>query len=165
MARILLVLGGGFINAEYKIKSLLEKKGHNVRIASKQRVAITSKEGEKVMPDIAFFEINPEYFDFAIIAGEDIKNTITPELVNAIRRCAGKRGVAGINYGPVALAFAGVLNQKNATVAREQKAIEFLKKSGARYKEGEIVLDGNILTCAYPEMIDEIVEKIQKLLE
>ncbi|MEM3422169.1 MAG: DJ-1/PfpI family protein [Candidatus Bilamarchaeaceae archaeon] len=165
MARILLVLADGFLNAEYKIKTLLERKGHDVRVASKQRITITSKDGEKIMPDLALYEINPDYFDFVIIAGQDMKKIITPETINAIRKCAAKKGVAGVNEGAVALAFAGILNGKNATVAREEKSIKFLRDSGAKYKNEEIVLDGNILTAAYPEMVEEIADNIDKIVK
>lgn len=165
MARILMVLADGFLNSEAKIKALLERKGHIVKIASKQRVSMVSKEDEKIMPDMALYEINPDYFDFIIIAGEDMKKVITPELINAIRRCSEKKGVAGINHGAVLLAFAGVLNGKNATVARVEKSIKFLKDSGVKYREEEIVVDGKIMTAAYPEMLEEIVNEIQKLIE
>jgi len=165
MARVLMVLADGFISAELRLKKMLERNGHDVRIAAKQRITIKSKEGESATPDLALYEVNPDYFDFAIVCGEDIKNTITPELVTLIRKCAMKKGVAGVNNGPVALAFAGVLNEKNATVARNEKSIKFLRDSGARYKADEIVVDGNILTAAYPEMVDEIVGEINKMLK
>ncbi len=165
MARILMVLADGFLSAELKLKTLLERKGHNVRIAAKQRIPIRSKDGETAMPDLALYEINPDYFDFVIVGGEDMKSVITPGLIAAIRKCATKRGVAGTGSGPVALAFAGILNGKNATVAKNDKSIKFLVDSGARYVDGEIVVDGNIMTAAYPEMTEEIFGKITKLLE
>lgn len=160
-----MVLADGFLNAELKLKTMLERKGHGVRVAAKQRVTIRSKEGETIMPDLALYEINPDYFEFMIIGGEKVKEIITPELVTAIRKCAAKKGLAGIGSGPVALAFAGVLNGKSATVGRDEKSIKFLKDSGARYNAKEIVVDGNIMTAAYPEMADEIINEIIKLIE
>lgn len=160
-----MVLADGFLSAELKLKTLLEKKGHDVRIAAKQRISIRSKEGKTTMPDLALYEVNPDYFDFIIVGGEDMKGIITPELIAAIRKCATKRGVAGTGNGPVALAFAGILNGKNATVTKNEKSIKFLVDSGARYIDNEVVVDGNIMTAAYPEMTEEIFGKIAKLLE
>jgi len=165
MARVLIVLADGFNAAELRLKKMLERSGHDVRIAAKQRITIKSKEGESVMPDLALYEVNPDYFDFAVVCGEDVKNTITPELVGLIRKCVMKKGVAGVNNGAVALAFAGVLNGKNATVAQNEKSIKFLRDSGARYKADPIVVDDNVLTAVHPEMVDEIVEEINKMLK
>lgn len=164
MARVLMVLADGFLSAELKLKALLERKGHTVRVSARQRITMQSADGETIMPDMALYEINSDYFDFMVIAGEKIKDIITPELVTAIRKCAAKRGVVGISNGPVALAFAGVLNGKRATVHNE-KLIKFLKDSGAEYKADGLVVDGNIITAAYPEMIDEIFAAIMKLIE
>jgi len=165
MARVLIALADDFLSSEASLKTLLERRGHNVRLAAKQRTPINSKDGKAATPDLALYEINPDYFDFIIVGGEKIKEIITPELVTAIRKCAMKKGAAGINNGPIALAFAGVLGGKEATAPQNEKTIKFLRDSGAKYKATEIAVDGNILTAAYPEMIDEIFKQIIKLIE
>ncbi|MFH1221500.1 MAG: DJ-1/PfpI family protein [Candidatus Micrarchaeota archaeon] len=165
MARVLLLLGGGFTRTEFSIKQLLEWKGHNVRVAGKHRLQETSKEGDKVTPDLAFYEINPDYFDCVVVIGEDMKEVARPETIAIIRKCATeKKGVVGVNNGAVMLAFAGILNGKRATVAKSEKSITFLRDSGARYVSDAIVVDGKIITAAHPEAAEEIVAAMAKML-
>lgn len=159
------MLGGGFTNKEASLKTLLENNGHSVKIAGKTRYPETSREGEEVATDVALYEANPDYFDFVIVVGEEVKEVAKPEIIKVIRKCVFERkGAAGVNKGPVLLAFAGVLNGKRATVASSDKSIKFLKDSGARYAQEDIVTDGNVVTAAHPEATEEIAAAILKIL-
>ena len=160
-----MVLGGGFTDAEASLKTLLERKGHNVRIVGKTRAPETSKEGKRVTPDIAIYEISPDYYEFVIVVGEEIKEVARPEVITTLRKCVNERkGTAGVNNGPVLLAFAGVLNGKRATVADSGRYMKFLKDSGAHYVNEDIVVDGNVITAIHPEATEEIIEAILKIL-
>jgi len=165
LARILIVPGGGFTSKEAALGRLLENRGHTVKFVGKTRGLETSREGEEIMPDIALYETNPDYFDFAVIIGEEMKEVARPEIIRTIRKCVfEKKGAAGINKGPVLLAFAGVLNGKRAAVAFSEKSIKFLKDSGAKYAQEEIVTDGNVVTAAHPEATEDIAAAILKIL-
>ena len=160
-----MILGGGFTDAEASLKTLLERKGHNVRIVGKTRSPENSKEGNAVTPDIALYEVNPDYYEFAVVVGEEIKEVARPDTITALRKCAfEKRGAAGVNNGPVLLAFAGVLNGKRATVGDQERYMKFLKDSGAHCVNEDIVVDGNVITAMHPEATEEIMEAILKIL-
>jgi putative intracellular protease/amidase len=158
-------LGSGFTSKEIELRSVLEKKGHNVRVAGKTRMAETSKEGTRVMPDMAFYEINPDYFDFVVVTGEEIKEIAKPELIDLIRKCVfEKKGAAGLVAGPTLLAFAGVMGGKRATVANPEKAIKLLRDSEVQYAREIIVADGNIITASSAEPINDIAAAILRIL-
>jgi len=160
-----MILGGGFTDAEASLKTLLERKGHNVRIVGKTRSPENSKEGNPVTPDIALYEVNPDYYEFAVVVGEEIKEVARPDTITVLRKCAfEKRGAAGINNGAVLLAFSGILNGKRATVGNPGKYMKFLKDSGAHYVNEDIVVDGNVVTAMHPEATEEIIEAILKIL-
>ncbi len=160
-----MILGGGFTDAEASLKTLLERKGHNVRIVGKTRSAETSRDGGKITPDLALYEVSPDYYEFVIVVGEEIKEVARPGIITTIRKCAfERRGAAGINNGPVLLAFSGVLNGKRATVGDPKRYMKFLKESGAHYVNEDIVVDGKVVTAIHPEAIEEILEAILKVL-
>jgi len=165
LARILIILGGGFTDAEVSLKTLLERKGHNVKIVGKARSPEKSIDGTPVTPDIALYEINPDYYEFTLVVGEDIKEVARPDIITLLRKCVNeKKGAAGVNNGPVLLAFAGVLNGRRATVGNPGKYVKFLKNSGAHYVNEDIVVDGNVITAMHPEATEDTIRKILEVL-
>ena len=121
MAKVLIIIAQeGFRDEELFVpKEIIEKAGHIVKVASLNRAKATGSMGGVVLPDMAVYEANPEYFDAFIIAGGPGSPTLAKskevvELVGA----AFKKGklVAAICLGPMTLAAAGVLSKKNATV-------------------------------------------------
>jgi len=165
LARILMILGGGFTDAEASLKILLERKGHNVRVAGKSRSPEKSREGNPVTPDIALYEVNPDYYEFVVIVGDEIKDVTRPDIITTVRKCAfDKKGAAGINNGPVLLAFSGVLNGKRATVGDPERYSKFLKNSGAHYVNEDTVVDGKIITAMHPEAAEDNARRIIEVL-
>jgi len=73
--------------------------------------------------------------------------------------------VAAICLSPVVLAKAGVLKGKKATVYKDEKAIEELKKNGARFEDTPVVVDGKIVTGNGPNAAKDFAEEFIKLMK
>ncbi len=166
MPRIL-ITGSGFGSDEINLpKRILEWSGHAVKIAAPSRSKITSTDGSEFAPDLAFYEINPDYFDAIIVVGKDAEGMSTDRNLTGLLRKMALKGkvVGGITMGPLALAAAGLLTGKRATVFPEKNAIRELKESNAKYEQRHVVCDGNVITGDDPESAEELVREIIKIL-
>ena len=156
MAKVLMVVAQkGFRDEELLVpKEILEKEGHSVKIASLTRGQATGALGAKIMPDIAVYEANPEYFDCIVIVGGPGSPILakTEKVVNLVEKAynAGKI-VAAICLGPMTLAAAGILSGKFATVFGSREGIEALSNGGATYKDEGVVVDERIITADSPQ--------------
>jgi len=163
----ILITGSGFGSDEIDLpKKILERSGHVVKIAAPSRSKITSADGSEFIPDLAFYEINPDYFGAIIIIGRDAGGMSTDRNLIALLRKMALKGkvISGITAGPLVLAAAGLLTGKRATVFPERDAIRELKESNARYEQRHVVCDGNIITGDDPESSEELVREIIKIL-
>ncbi|MFH1785648.1 MAG: DJ-1/PfpI family protein [Candidatus Micrarchaeota archaeon] len=155
MTKILMVVAqDGFRDEEFAVpKEMLEKHGYTIVVASINRTKATGSKGMVLQPDMAVFEANPEYFKGIIIVGGPNSPMLAEkkevrDLLNAANS-AGKV-VGGICLGVMALATAGVLANKKATVYPDRNAIVLLRQSGATYLAENVVVDGNIITADGP---------------
>lgn len=159
----------GFRDEELLVpKEILEKEGHIIKIASLSRAKATGSKGAVVLPDMAAYEVNPEYFDAVVIVGGPGSPVLahTKEVVDLVEK-AYKMGkiVAAICLGPMTLAAAGILSGKKATVYPSDNGLAALKNGGARYKAEPVVIDGRIITADSPQSAGEFSTAINEMLK
>ncbi|MBI5227585.1 DJ-1/PfpI family protein [Candidatus Micrarchaeota archaeon] len=170
MAKILmLVAQQGFKDEELIIpKEMLEKEKHRITIASISRTKATSSGGRIIEPDIGAYEASPEFFDCFVIVGGPGSPTLAED--PAVRRLLAdanklNKKIAAICLGPMALAKAGVLKGKDATVFPDSKAISMLKANGACYFAKPLVIHNNIITADCPDSAGIFGDAIIKALK
>jgi len=158
-----------FRDEEYLIpKQLLEEQGAEITTAS-----ITTDEARgmikaRVKPDVAVREANPNDFDCLIIAGGSGSPKLAdyPEVLNVIRRFDEKdKPIAAICLAGYALAKAGVLKGRTATVFPADFALIEYRRNGVIYSNKPVVVDGRFITAEGPENARDFAEEIIKILK
>ncbi|NYZ74584.1 DJ-1/PfpI family protein [Candidatus Micrarchaeota archaeon] len=170
MAKILMIVAqNGFRDEELFVpREVLEKEGHNVRVASLTRAKATGVKGATIQPDMAAYEANPEFFDAIVVVGGPGSPALAEneDVLRLLRDAAEKGRVIGaICIGPIAPAKAGVLAGKKATVFPDRKAISVLRENGAIYKAEPVVVDGNVVTADGPASAGLFGVELAKLLK
>jgi protease I len=170
MAKILMIVAqSGFRDEELFVpREVLERAGHNVRVASITRAKATGVKGATIQPDMAAYEANPEFFDAIVVVGGPGAPALaeSEDVLKLLREAAGKGHVIGaICLGPMVAAKAGVLANKKVTVFPDRKAINVLRENGAVYKAEPVVVDGKIVTADGPASAGQFGTEIAKLLK
>ncbi len=170
MAHILMIIAqNGFRDEELLVpKEIIEHAGHQVKIASLNRLTATGMLGATVHPDFAVHEVNPDFFDSVVVVGGAgtsmlVKNNDTIRIVREIAQ-KGKL-VAGICLAPMVLAKAGVLVDRQATVFRTKESVAMLKANGALYKDQPLIVDENVVTADGPSSASIFGKKIVEMLK
>jgi protease I len=136
-------------------KRALEEHGASVTVASTRPGTAVGMLGAKVTIDCTVQQAESGSFDLLALAGGAGSPTHLWDsapvlsLVREFHR-AGKP-VAAICLSGAALARAGVLQGRRATVFPTERAILELKRGGATYVEDPVVVDGKIITASGPE--------------
>ena len=170
MAKVLMVVAQtDFKDEELLVpKELLEKAGHTVKVGSLSRAKAKGVGGTVVQPDIAVYEANPDFFDCIVIVGGPGSPVLAQreDVLDLVRK-ASKQGkvVAAICLGPMALANAGVLVRKKATVYPSKDAIKTLRDGGALYVDDPVVTDGDIITADSPPSANDFGNALVQLLK
>jgi protease I len=129
----------------------LKEEGFEVHVASISRGTITGKHGYKVTVDVSLDELKPEGYDLLILPGgkapESLKNE-SRALDTARHFFAAGKPVAAICHGPLILAAAGLLKERNVTGYRSTK--KELISAGARYCDHPVVVHGQLVTSRQP---------------
>ncbi len=149
-------------------KTILEREGFKVVVASTMAGTARGMFGMQVNPDTTVDAVRPEDFDAVVVVGGSGSQ---PHLWNNSRvqeivRASHQRGslVAAICISPVVLARAGLLKGRKATVFRTATTITELKKGGALISDAPVVVDGKIITGEGPEAASEFGQKIAESL-
>ncbi len=168
MAKILMVIAQtGFRDEELAIpKGILSK--HSILVASITRSKATGSKGMIVQPDLAIYEANPHFFDAIIIVGGPgstalAENNDVLKLVKEANK--SNKIVAAICAGPLILARAGVLEGRQATIFPDMRLINDMRKGGALYTKGRVVVDGKIITADGPDSSEEFGKMIASMLK
>jgi len=169
MVKVLMIIAQkGFRDEEYQIpREIIEKAGHNVKVASLTRSKATGAMGAVVQPDMGVHEVNPDYFDAYVVVGGPGAKTLAgnQEVINLLERANQKgKKVCAICIAPMVLAKAGVLSGKNATVFPDREAIEELRAGGALYRDKDVVVEDNVVTANGPQSADKFGREVVKLL-
>lgn len=170
MAKILFVVAQkNFRDEELLIpKEMLENAGHEAKIASLARGKATGMLGAIVNPDMAVHEASADYFDAIVVVGGSGSVALAEsEDVLGLVQKAHERGkvVSAICLGPMALARAGVLSGKKATVFRTEDSLRALKQGGASYTGEDVTVDGKLVTASGPHTANDFAQALLKLLK
>jgi len=160
-----------FRDEEYFIpKEILEGAGAEIVSVSTFAGKATGVEGGEVKIDLLIDDLKVDDFDAIVfIGGPGAKNYLEDERMHTLAQEALSKGkvLAAICIAPAILAKAGVLEGRKATVwssALDKSAIRILEEEGAQYSEGEVIVDGKIVTASGPPAAKEFAEKIKDLL-
>jgi protease I len=132
----------------------LTKAGLHTSIASSDTGVAASMGQVLVKPDLALRDADLEdYAGLVLVGGSGAALYWRDSVLNARCREFAESGrvVAAIGIAPIALARAGVLKGRKATVFRDRWAISWLKEEGARFSFKGVVVDRNIITAASSE--------------
>lgn len=170
MAKVLMVVAQkDFKDEELLVpKEVLEAEGHKITIASLSRGKATGVGGTEIQPDLAVHEVNPDFFEAIVLVGGPGSPILarTEDVLNLVKKASEKnKVVAAICLAPMALANAGVLSEKNATVFPTNESVQALKNGGATYKEEPVVTDGKIVTADSPASAGKFGSAIAELLK
>lgn len=169
MAKVLMIVAQkGFRDEELLVPKEILSINHIVKVASLTRSEAVGSLGAKIIPDLAVFEANPEFFDAVIIVGGPGSPDLAKnELVTSFVSKAFSKGkiIGGICLGPMTLANAGILFGKKATVFKSRIGIDALRNGGSEYKDVHLIIDGNIITADSPQSAGEFAQTIKKKLE
>ncbi|MRR38735.1 type 1 glutamine amidotransferase [bacterium] len=137
-----------------------------VDVASIHRGAITGKHGYVVEADKSLVEVNPEAYAVLVLPGGKAPAAIRkePAALEICRSfCARNKPVAAICHGPQVLISAGLLAGRRATCY--QSVADEMRQAGALYEDGEVVVDGNLITSRQPSDIPAFMREIMKKLK
>ena len=170
MKALFILMPEGFRDEEFTVpKERLENAGVEVTVAGLREGECKGMLGMSYTPKTTVDEVSVDDFDAIVIPGGSgsPQHLWDNQKVHQMVRDAYDKGkvVAIICLAPVALAKAGLLKGKNATVSSSSNAPEILKGKGANYLDEDVVVDGNIITARGPAASGEFAEKIiEKLL-
>lgn len=145
-------------------KSVLEKDGYQVIIASSSTGKAKGALGGVAKPDILLKDANvSEYRIIVFVGGAGASEYWDDPLAHNISREAVKQGkiLGAICIAPVTLANAGVLTGKKATVFGSETAR--LKSKGAVCTGKNVESDGNIVTASGPQAAEAFGEALIRL--
>lgn len=174
MAKILFIIARkDFQDYEYFLtREILEKGGHNVKVASNGKAGETALgfNGGEVKIDFNLGEIKSDDFDAVVFVGGagTLQNLDNEQSYRLAREFFSKNKLLGaICISPVILAKAGVLKEKKATVwtsSLDKGPAKILEKQGANYLEENVVQDSNIITANGPQSAASFGAKLSEYL-
>lgn len=152
---VMVVTYKGFEDTEYKdTRAKLEDAGIVVSVAAVELGTAKGQNGKKVEVDLTLADVNVADYDAVVfIGGKGSRTLVDRPEAQRIARDAMDRGMVlgAICYSPVALAKAGVLEGRQATVADGWSGPQILKANGCDYKNSSVVVDGKLVTANGPK--------------
>ncbi len=143
----------------------LKEEGIEVEVATPSCGTIRGKHGYEVKADRKIADIDPDDYDLLVLPGGKAPETVRKEaaaLAICRRFFEQNKPVAAICHGPQTLISAGLLKGRRATCYRT--VAEELKEAGALYEDGEVVVDGNLVTSRQPSDLPAFMREMLKLL-
>jgi protease I len=151
-----------------KPKAILENAGYDVEVASITTSTAIGMLGARVKPDLAIKDaIINDYVLIVVVGGSGAPELANhPEVLNLLSQAKNNdKKIAAICLGPMALAKAGVLQGKQATVFKTSDSIAALKNGGAIFVDQSVVVDAGLVTANGPGAAAEFGNELVKLLK
>jgi len=169
MKALFVLMPDGFRDEEFTVpKDRLENAGVEVTVAGLEAGECSGMLGMTYTPETTIDDVAVYDFDVIVIpggSGSPAHLWDNPKVHQMVKDAYGAgKVVASICLAPAALANAGLLKGKNATVSSSSNAPEILKEKGANYTGEDVVVDGNIITAVGPAAAGEFAEKILEKL-
>lgn len=146
----------------------LESEGAEVCVASNTLEKALGRINGYVTPDCKIEDVDPREFAAVVLIGGYGARVYLwdDEPTHQLLRKALAAGklIAAISTAPVALANAGILENKKATVYPDYVSIQALERQGANHTYDNVVIDDNIITASDTRFVEKFAEAIiQKL--
>lgn len=147
----------------------LESEGADVCVASNTLEKALGRISGYVAPDCKIEDVDPREFAAVVLIGgygarvylwDDEK---THELLR--KAVAAGKTIAAISTAPVALANAGILQQKKAAVYPDYVSIQALESQGANHTYDNVVVDDNIITASDTRFVEKFADAIIRKLK
>lgn len=142
----------------------LEEQGADVVVASNsQEKALGRLEGY-VTPDVRIADLDASEYDAIVLVGgygARVYLWNDEDTHQALRKFAqNQKLIAAISTAPVALAKAGVLEKRQATVYPDYESNLILEEAGAALSQKSLVVDGRIITAKNNSQLQAFVDAI-----
>ncbi|MFN0152161.1 MAG: DJ-1/PfpI family protein [bacterium] len=149
-------------------KAILEKEDAKVTVASTRAGTCEGMLGARVTPDTTLAAETAAKYDAIVVVGGGGSpahlwgNTALHSILRDAK--ASNKVIAGICLSGAALARAGVLAGKNATVWRTDESIAEMREGKAKLADAPVVVDGRVVTANGPDAANDFGRKIAQLL-
>jgi len=149
-------------------KAILEKEGAKVTVASTRGGVCAGMLGARVTPDTTLAVESASSYDAVVVVGGGGSpahlwgNTALHTILRDAK--AANKVIAGICLSGAALARAGVLAGKNATVWRTEESIAELREGRSKLVDAPVVVDGRVVTANGPDAANDFGRKIAQLI-
>ncbi|NOX71980.1 MAG: DJ-1/PfpI family protein [Candidatus Micrarchaeota archaeon] len=164
MKKILLPLADGFEEIEaISVMDVLRRAGFDVIVTGLPSSIVEGAHGLKIIADKKIDNVNMDEFDALVLPGGNpgYKNLgKSKKIMDAI--CAFEESgklVAAICASPTLLAEAGILKERKATV------YPGMEREIPRPRDGNVVVDDNVITSKGPGTAIEFALKIVEILD
>lgn len=146
---------------------VLKKAGHQCEIASIEDDVCTGMLGAKVKPNLAVRDANADDYDVVVVVGgsgspELAKHSDVLMLLRKAKELNKK--LAAICLGPMILAKAGVIKDKNVTVYKTDESVNAVREAGANLIDKAVVVDKDLVTANGPKAAEKFGKKILEML-
>lgn len=145
-------------------KQVLSDAGATVVVASTKAGEAKGMLGARVTPDIVLSDAKAhDYAAIVVVGGMGSPEYLweEPKLHELVKEMSRDgKVVAAICLSGAALAKAGVLNGKHATVWSMPESLQALKDGKANYVQEHVVQDGKFITADGPEAAQEFAQVI-----
>ncbi|MCK6623000.1 MAG: DJ-1/PfpI family protein [Calditrichaceae bacterium] len=147
----------------------LQSEGADVCVASNTLEKALGRINGHVAPDCTIEDVDPREFAAVVLIGgygarvylwDDEK---THELLRKF--LASGKIIAAISTAPVALANAGILQNKKATVYPDYVSIQALESQGANHTYDNVIVDDNIITASDTRFVEKFADAIIRKLK
>lgn len=171
---LMIIAPKNFRDEELKVpKSIFENNDYRVEITSLTKEKAKGMFGLEATPDITVEGAlrSVEKYKGVIVVGGSGSPQLAErqEVLELLKRAEDRRLLIGaICLGPLALAQAGVLEDKSATIwcsEKNKEPAKKIEKEGAKYKEEPVVVDEDLVTANGPQSAKLFAEKVLKRLE
>lgn len=167
---LFIVAQEGYQDNEYNIpKQILEKANIEITTASKKAGLCKGALGGSTNASIALEDLDVADYDAVVFIGgpgaviyqHDLQAHLTAQEATTRNKI-----LAAICIAPTILAYAGVLEGKQATVwNNDKKQARILTDNEAIFVDQDLVVDGRIITANGPPAADKFGKKILELLK
>jgi protease I len=166
---LLIVAPEDFRDEEYfEPRDVFEAAGYTVVVASLTLDAASGMLGGQVVPDLLLADVDVAAYDAVVfVGGPGSAVYFDDPQAHRLAQSAVEQDkvLAAICIAPIALARAGVLEGKLATLSRPDDQCVELEAGGATCTSGPIERDGRIVTATGPEVSTEFAEVVVQALQ
>jgi len=144
----------------------LREEGIQVEVASISSGTITGKHGYSVAVDLTLDQVQTGQYDLLVLPGGKAPERLKKEqraLQIARDFFASEKPVAAICHGPLILAAAGLLQDREVTGYRTTR--DELISAGGHYRDRQVVVHGQLVTSRQPSDLPVFAREMLKLVK